>query len=179
MDVSYALDDQLEELVNSTPTVVHFDPNDQTVQALISDLAMGMRNYEIIAARYGLTLEQLYEFIKIPEVRRRVKTKKAIWESDDNQAERIKRYYGALTLEAAPMMDQLLHNPTTPPQHLLKGIEVAARLGGADNKGAGETGGVIADRFSVVFQFSGAASERFTVMNEPTPPQITIEGDPA
>ncbi len=170
------LDDQVEDLVNTTPTILNFDPDDATAQALISDLSMGMHKYSTIAQRYGLTMTQLYEFVKIPEVRRRIKSKKAIWESDDNLPERNKRYYATITLEAAPVVDRLLHNPATPPGHLIKAIEVSGRLGGVDVKPNANDTGPVAERFSVVFQFSHGASEKFTVLNEPAPP--TIDGDP-
>lgn len=176
------LDDQVEALVDSTPTVEEFDPSDATTQALISDLAMKLRRNEVTAARYGLTLPQLYEFVKNPEVRRRIKQKRAIWESDGNLGERNKAYYGIVTLEAAPVLDRLLQDPTTPPGHIIKALEVSGRLGGVDGKqGQAAEGVAIGAQFSVQILFSGGPNgkpfvETITMPEAPIAPP-TIDGD--
>lgn len=169
------LDDQVEALVDGTPTVEEFDPTDATAQALISDLAMKIHRNEVIAARYGLTLHQLFEFVKNPEVRRRIKTKRAIWESDGNLGERNKAYFGIVTLEAAPVLDRLLHDPTTPPGHIIKALEVSGRLSGADARQGPAEGVAIGAQFSVQILFSGGKVERITMPAEAP----TIEGEAA
>jgi hypothetical protein len=171
------LDDQVEALVDGTPTVVGFDPDDATQTALINDLATKLSSNTVVARRFGLTLPQLYEFVRQDEVRRRIKTRRAIWESDGNIGERNRAYYGAVTLEAAPIMDRLLHNPTTPPGHLLKAFEVAGRLGGVDSKPSSQVleGSQAGSQFSVQIVFSGGKVEKITMPNDPPP--LTIDGD--
>lgn len=171
-------DQVLNDIIDSAATVVEFDADDLVAQSLISDLATGMNKNPTIAQRYGLTMAQLYTFVSIPEVRKRIKTKRAIWESDDNLAERNKAYYGNVTLEAAPVLDKLIHNTATPPSHVLKAVEVAGRLGGVDvrprasDEGVG--GGSASAPFSVVIQF--AASGRIETINLPSQPPM-IEAD--
>lgn len=181
MDQAALMDTQLEHAVDTTPTVEGFSPDDAVAQALISDLASKMDNNSTIAARYGLTMNQLYSWVSIPEVRRRIKTKRAIWESNDNLTERNRAYFGTVTLEAAPVLDRLIHNTTTPPGHIIKALEVAGRLGGVDFKPnqTVEGGASIGSQFSVVIQFSGGKVETIDLPgggsgNAPPP---TIEGE--
>lgn len=167
----------VDGLIDTTPAIQTVDMDDFTVQNLINDLGIGMFKPHVVAKRYGLTGAELLDFLKIPEVRRRIKVRKACWEADDNQPERIRRMYAQMTLEAAPTMEKLLHDPATPPAIKLKGMEVTGRFGGADARGGG---GVNADAatgpmFSVQFVFAGAGkTESVSIL----PGQTVIEGDP-
>jgi hypothetical protein len=174
--LALALDEELLALVDDTPTVIEFIADDVTQVALINDLATGINKPSVVAARFGLTPEQLYNWVKIPEARRRIKARKAVWESEANLPERNKIYWGNVTLEAAPVADKMIHEPSTPAHVRVKLIEVAGRLGGVDVKPNPGEGGPVAERFSVVFQFSGGMSERVTIVNPPEP--LTIDGDP-
>lgn len=171
---------ELVSAVDEFPTVVNVDLDSATVQALINDLAIGMNKNPVIAARYGLSMRQLYEFVSIPEARRRIKAKKAIWESDANLPERIKLLYGAITLEAGAVADRMLHDPTTPAPVKVKLFEVAGRFGGADVRST--TGGMGIDgptgpQFNVQFVFSGTGkTEHINLVANPVIP-IDNEGN--
>jgi len=166
-------------LVDATPvaTLREFDPDDLTTQNLINDLGINMVRPHVIAARYGLSAAQLLEFLKIPEVRRRIKVRKAIWESDDNQPERIRRMYGQLTLESAGVAHKMIADPLTPAALRVKMLEVSGRFGGADNRtgGANNADAVTGPMFSVQFVFSGTGKTESINVIQQTP---TIDGEP-
>lgn len=166
IDEAKGFEQLVDGIVDAAPAVLAFDPDDATTQSLINDVGIGMVRPHVIAARYGLTAKQFLAFIKIPEVTRRIKLRKAVWESDDNQPERIRRMYGQLTLEAAPSLDKLLHDPTTPAAVKLKGLELSGRFGGADARGGGANNSEAATgpMFSVQFVFAGSGTTQAVTM---------------
>jgi hypothetical protein len=172
----------VDAIVDATPVIIAtgsgLDLDDATVQSLINDLGIGMFRPHVIAARYGLSGPQLLEFLKIPEVRRRIKVRKSIWEADDNQPERIRRMYGQLTLESASVANEMLTNPATPAALRIKLLEVTGRFGGADVRGSANNSpdAPTGPMFSVQFVFSGTGkTEQVNIVPNQTQ---TIEGDP-
>ncbi len=171
------LDERLEGMLAATPAVVSYDPEDATIHALINDCASRLNRYDTIAARYGLSMQQLHDFIAQPEVRKRVKSRRAIWESDDSVAERNRRYYGSISLEAAPVLDRMLHDPLVPPGTKLEAFKIAGKFGGLEvnpSKAQIETGQTSA-QFNVQIVFSGGAVERISTVTAPP----VLEGEAA
>lgn len=165
-------DQILNGMIDSAPTIAAYHPDDIVAQNLISDLATGLNKNPVVAARYGLSIEQLYGFVANPEVRRRIKAKRAIWESNDNLAERNRAYWGNVTLEAAPVADKMIHDPNTPAAVRAKLMEISGRFSGVEAKPRADEFGGLAAQFSVTIQFSSAG--KVETINLPK----TIDADP-
>lgn len=148
----------LDTLVDATPTVVELDLDSALMGALVNDMAMKIHPYGVIARRYGLSDDQLVKFVEIPLVRQRIKARRAVWESDDNLPERNRVFYGNITLEAAPILDRVIHDITTPPAIRMEAYKIAGKFAGLEVQPSktspenGQTG----SQFNVTFVFSGS-----------------------
>jgi hypothetical protein len=161
------LNDEIDRLVDTTPTVVLFSPDDETALRLINDIAQRIHNYPTIAERYGLTLEAMVAWIRQPEVRRRIKLRRACWESDDNVLERNRTLYGHLVMDAAPAIDALLHDGSVPHTAKLDAFKIVGRFAGLDSPikapQGGTEGGTTGTHFAVNIHFSGGETARVTL----------------
>lgn len=172
------LSELIDELVDQTPTVVNFEPDDETVFRLLNDLGMQLHDNAIIAGRYGLTLQQLLDWLRQPGVLRRAKQRKAWFQSEAGIVERNRACFGLMTLDAATVLDGILHNRNAPANIVLDAFKVVTKLAGLEAtprlvEGAG--GGPQGATFAVNFHFSGGRTESIQL----TPPPPTIEGEAA
>lgn len=155
------LEAQIDALVDEIPTVGSFAPDDATAMLLVNDLATQLHPYSTIAGRYGLTLGQLVEWIKQPEVRRRIKQRRAAWQSDAALTERNRALYGVISLDAAPVLDQILHDKTAPAASRLEAFKILGKFAGLEGNPREAQGqpGVAGAQFSVSISFSGGRVE--------------------
>ncbi len=153
-------DEAIDRLVDSVPTVVRFDPDDDVAMALINDVACQIVSYDNIAVRYGLTKDQLVGFIKQPDALRRIKLRRAQWQSDASVAERNRTLYGIITLDAAPALDRLLHDPNSPATSRLEAFKIAGRFAGLEAQPKGQTEASTQAPFAVTINFAGGQVTR-------------------
>lgn len=176
LDVAPAeLDAQVDMLINATPAVSEFEPDDMLMASLVTDMAQKIYGNRVIAARYGLTMAQLYNFVSIPAIRQRIKARRAAWESDGNVVERNRQLYGVLMLDAAPVFNKLIHGRESKPGDRLDALKVLTKLAGLESTPRQAVGDVTAgtgSQFSVTFNFSGGVVEKVSTVATPQ----TIEG---
>lgn len=180
----------INEVVDATPVIVPPQAADeqptmspQVLWAFCVDSAQNIMPYREIAQRYGFTdVPELRDFLLAQDqIRRRIKELRAVWNSDDNLEERIKKLAGHAVLAALPGTAQIMLNPRVPDSTRMESMRDHAKIAGVFNNawsrgGAGPNGGE-AGRFSVniMFQNAGRVETITTVSHEPE----TIEGDEA
>ena len=162
-------DTAIDALVDQTPTVVKFDPDDEVALQLINDVAVQIQSYDTIATRFGLSKVQLYAWIKQPEVLRRIKARRAQWQADGNVAERNRTLYGHITMDAAPVLDRILHDPQATASAKLEAFKIAGRFAGLEAQPKGQAESGPGNSFAVNIMFSGGRVERITPILEGTP----------
>src|SRR5262245_16695436 len=113
---------------------------DAAIVAFINDVAMGLVEMDVIAARYGINVMEAIELAEAPGIAERIRTKRGIWESEDNVTERNRVCYGLIALDAAAVLDRTIHNPTTPASVVIDAMKVVGRFGGLDYVPKGDQG---------------------------------------
>lgn len=133
---------EIDDLIG-LPTVVDPDPyRDLNVELYLTDLAQGIYPASEINARHGLTKEQAREFLRRPEVWRRLQAKKTVWESDDNVGERVKTVYRVALFESAPDLAAGLTDKSIPYKERIEASKYMAKIAGLEPApSAGSTGG--------------------------------------
>jgi hypothetical protein len=138
--------------------------DDFLVQRLTDDVSRRIFTYQEIAARYSLTIEQLYAFLSRPEIRKLAKAKRALWESDQAATERLKAYWTLGMIEAAPDTLKMLKDPSIPASVRVELTKIGARIagvdGGRDHAGNGAAPG---GQFAVNIIFSDSREAITTV----------------
>jgi hypothetical protein len=158
------------------PVTHPLQAEEATLLSFVNDVAMGLAGMDVIAARYGVTLMEAFAIAEVPEVARRIKTRRALWESEDNVVERNRVCYGLITLEAAAVLDRQLHHPGTPASTVIDGLKVAGKFAGLDTQprqNGADSGPGLAP-VTIQINFSGGKTESIAIAQPPT-----IEGEAA
>ena len=147
--------------------------------AFIQDVAQKIHKPEVIAKRYGFSnVPHMVGFIADNlEIRKKIKTFRAIWESDGSLEERMKALVGHSLIESIPENAMILFDKAAPAQTKLDAIKTFARLAGMD--GAGQNGKGAATGQQFVFNLMlGGKSRTFTTVVDParTSDAAAIEG---
>lgn len=182
---------ELEALIDGQAVMLtpSTDPrmNTVTLHTFMNDLAQGIRTHEEIAVRYGFeTVGNLLEYLQSkPEIVRRIKERRAIWQSDDATEIRIKKLSAHAVLDALHETGQIMMDTAHPPGTRIDALKAHARLAGVDAQpNPGKFSGPASDgsgRFSINIVFPNAGkTETFTtvVKTEPEPKTIEGEGEP-
>jgi len=159
-------------VVDATPVLAEvpaFTP--QVLYAFCTDVAQNVHTYAQIALRYGFTdVAQMADFLRDQHViRRRIKEYKAVWESDDNVQERIRKLSGHAVLAALPSTAQIMMDMKQPAATRIDATKQHAIMAGAQSTGnaaAGMAGsGPQASKFSIQIMFaSSGKTETFTTI---------------
>lgn len=148
--------------------------NDDTLlHRFIEDVAQDIVPPGELAQRYSLTQSDMVDLIRVPEVLRRIKTRRAIWQSDDSIEARIRKYAGTVLLESMPGTGAKLTDPAVPNSIALDYLKAYSRMAGVDGMPAAakDGGGAGGNQFTVNFHFSGDRVERITtVVDQPALP---------
>lgn len=184
-------DPRVHAVIDATPVIdgPSTDPRMSAamLHVFVNDLAQGIKTHKEIATRYGFQdLQHLFVYLqRHPEVRRRIKEHKAIWESDDAVELRIKKLAAISLLDALPQTTNIMNDELHPPAIRLDALKAHARIAGVDTTGApkergGELGGgAVGGRFSINIVFPNAGkTETFTTVRTDPPPAV-IEAEPA
>lgn len=141
---------EIDDLIG-LPTVVDPDPyRDLNVELYLTDLAQGIYPASEINARHGLTKEQAREFLRRPEVWRRLQAKKTVWESDDNVGERVKTVYRVALFESAPDLAAGLTDKSIPYKERIEASKYMAKIAGLEPApSANNAGGASGNQFAV------------------------------
>jgi hypothetical protein len=150
----------------------------QVLYAFCTDVAQNVDTYATIAIRYGFTdVAQMADFLRDQHViRRRIKEYRAIWESDENVQERIKKLSGHAVLAALPTTARIMLDPNQPAQTRLDAVKQHSIMAGSQATGNGAaaqgSGGPQATKFSIQIMFANAGkTETFTTIKaEPVEP---------
>ena len=165
----------VDDLLKSVPTVGNFDITAVPLDRLTDDVARKIYEYPDIAARYGLTMPQLYLLVANPEICKLIKIKRAIWTSDKAAPDRVRHYWQVGLEEASPSLIQLFGRSDIPAAlkiDLLKigtriaGIDIGSRNGDVREPGGGGDGSA---KFAVNIMFASGEVERISTSR-------TIEG---
>jgi hypothetical protein len=137
------------------------------MQAWCTDMAQQIHDFATIADRYGWDDDKamLAYMIAHPVICRRIAEQRAVWESDENVIERVRRLAGYTILEALPNTAGVMFDPNNNPSLRIEALKAHARIAGLDGarppegRGApGETGPTAA-KFSVEIVFSNGQAE--------------------
>ena len=160
----------------TTPPVVTLE--ETALLSFINDVAMGLVGMDTIAARYGITVQEALDLAEAPGIAERIKTRRAIWESEENVMERNRICYGLIALDAAPVIDRQLHNPGTPASVLIDALKVVGRFGGLDSVSKNPTGTEAppTNPVNIQINFSGGKTETISIAQPPAKPPV-IEGE--
>jgi len=150
----------------------------QVLYAFCTDVAQNVDTYATIAIRYGFTdVAQMADFLRDQHViRRRIKEYRAIWESDENVQERIKKLSGHAVLAALPTTARIMLDPNQPAQTRLDAVKQHSIMAGSQATGNGAaaqgSGGPQAAKFSIQIMFANSGkTETFTTIKaEPVEP---------
>ena len=183
--MSLTTDEELSEkpindLVDFTPGVIDRDP--LALQAWIEDVAQNLLGYPAITRRYGFASEnEMMERIRDnPELRRRIKARRAIWQSDGNAEGRARAYAVQTVIEAIPHTSQVMFDQAAPYSARLDALKAHARIGGIDGLPAGSKdvvgpGMPGQGRFAINIIFKNHPSEKITTIETTDLP--TLEGE--
>jgi hypothetical protein len=163
---------QMDNLVDLTPGVKIPALDDPlTLQAFIEDVAQKIHDYPTIARRYGFSSERaMMEHIRdSPELRRRIKARRAIWESDGNAESRARAYAVQTVIEAIPHTSQVMFDQAAPHSARLDALKAHARIGGIDGLPSGSKdvvgpGMPGQGRFAINIIFKNHPSEKITTI---------------
>ena len=170
----------LTSLIDASPVVAapSVDPKMTTVtlHTFMTDLAQNIHSHHAeVATRYGFSdVRAMLDYLKShPEVVRKIKERKAIWESDDAAELRIRKLSGHAVLDALRETSQIMMDPGHSASTRLDALKQHARMAGADGPGregreAGVVGTLGAGRFSINIVFPNAGkTESFTTVVKP------------
>lgn len=149
-------------LTSSTLTIATLLNDPVLLNGFIEDVAQGIHPPSDLAVRYSLDPRDMVALIRDnPEVRRRIQTRRAVWESGENIEGRIRKYAGVTVLEALPASSSVLFDKTAPAGTRLDTLKAFSRMAGVDglpggNKPDGNRAGT---SFIVNFRFSGGRIE--------------------
>lgn len=155
------------------------------LERLKNDLAQGIYPHAVIAARYGLSMEQLVVFLKRnPGFVAEVKKTKALWESGGNTAEAVRLEAQTGLREILPhLVADALDTKTTAATRvdIAKQVSRIAGVDGMPAPSAQGAPGKTGNQFVLNIQFTGREPEIITttvVENElPPPPEQGDEED--
>lgn len=181
-DTNSVIEQRIKHRLNNTP-VIHptfpLQDHEATLMSFINDVAMGMVDMHTIAVRYGITVEEALLVAEGPEVARRIKTKRALWESEDNVLERNRVAYGIIALDAAAVVDRHIHHPGAPANTIIDALKIVGKFAGLETQPKSNGGGDGPGLAPVTIQinFSGGKTESISIAPPTTPP--TIDGEAA
>ena len=145
------------------------------VQKLVEDVAQKIHEPATVAKRYGFSSAQhMVNWLKThPEVCRRIKARRAVWESDSGLEERLRTYAGHAALEALPSTGHMAIDKQVPAATRLDALKALSRMAGVDGIPAGAKGapGGTGGNFVINFSFAGgkASFSGTTVVAETVP----------
>jgi hypothetical protein len=162
VDTSAPVDAQVDNAL-AVPLAIKDLLEDQVlIHRFIEDVAQAIFPPEEIAKRYSLTTTDMLELIRNEEIRRRIQTRRAIWQSDDSIESRIRKYAGTVLLESMPSTGAKMTDPSVPNGVALDYLKAYSRMAGVDGMPAsakdGSSGGG-GNQFTVNFHFSGGRVE--------------------
>lgn len=158
---------EIDDLVGF-PTVVDADPyKDIDIEALTEDLAREIFTPDEILPRYGLTKDTAKPLLRRPEVWRKYEAKRQHWRSDANAAERLKAYYQAGLIEAAPDLLAGLRDEKIPYKERIEAHKFVAKIAGLEPAPNAGGAGVSGPQFAVNILFSGGATQTITATVAP------------
>ena len=146
--------------------------------SFIADVAMGLVSMTTIAARYGLSTDEAIALSEHPDIAHRIKSRRAIWESEENVMERNRVCYGLIALDAAGVIDRQLHNPQTPAGVVIDALKVVGKFAGLEGNPRGQTenqNGQTTSPVNIQINFSGGKVESIRA-SQADPVTPAIEG---
>lgn len=179
MDDEQAIDAELA----ATPALTIMSLDDKVLSAFITDVAQDIYSHTEICERYGVSYPAgMLDLIRRPGIAKRIKERRAIWNSGESIQDRNRAYYGTVAMEGASKLDKLIQAGDTPPALVMEGITIASRNAGIYNSGGGgkvEGSTQVGAQFAINIVFSGAGkTERIgtTVAVGPGTGSTTVEG---
>lgn len=148
--------------------------------AFCVDTAQQIHTYAEIAKRYGfIDAAAMRDFlVNHPQILRKIKELRAVWQSDDNLETRLRKLAGHSVLEAMPDTAAVMFDKAVTPSVRLDALKAHARIAGVDGlPPVGKDGtpmGGSGPKFSVSIVFSRAGKVE-TMSLEPSPPEIEGE----
>lgn len=170
VDTPNALEGQVSAALAATLPKEAILNDDTLLHRFIEDVAQDIVPPAELAHRYSLTQADMVALIKVPEVLRRIKVRRAIWQSDDSIESRIRKYAGTVLLESMPGTGAKMTDPSVPNGIALDYLKAYSRMAGVDGMPASakDGGGGSGNQFTVNFHFSGDRVERITtVVDQP------------
>jgi hypothetical protein len=148
---------------------------DIPINSLVDDLARKIHPVSTIAARYCLTLPELYAILQRPGVQRMYRQRKAVWESDASSGERLRTYAEVGLIEVAPDGFQAVNDKSEPAQIRAEWLRTFAKIIG-DGPSKTSLDGPKAAQFSINFIFRDHPREAFVGNVGQSP--LVIEANP-
>lgn len=168
----------LDEVLDKTPVLAPAPEleSDAEIHSFVTDVAKKIHDPEVIAQRYGFPdALTMVGFIKDhPEIRRRIKVRRAIWESDDNAAERVRELARHALLEALPTTSSMMFDTTVPAGIRIDATKLHARMAGVDGIGTnnGKAEGQSGTSFNLTINLPGGRTEQITTVVDSLPKQV-------
>jgi hypothetical protein len=169
----------IDELLDSVPVLLQPEMDQETLHRFVEDVAQAIFEPKTIARRYGFEPpEQMVKFIAgNKEVLRRIKVRRAIWESDESIEVRARKLAGIGVLEGLPGTLNIIYDNKIGASTRLEALKAHTRIAGLDGlpKSDGSTPGPVGGRFSVNILFSGGKVESFTTVEKEPIAEVAAE----
>lgn len=169
--MSQTTEDLIDAEIDAAPAFNLAKATPLVLTSIVTDLAQDILDKHEICRNYGMTMEQLLDFVRRPGITEQVKQRRAVFRSGskDSIEDRNRAYFGAVTLDAAPVLDAIIHDDKLTPTVRLDAITLAARNAGVFNTGGpksaqGHT--QVGSQFSVNITFKGGRTEKIGTLIE-------------
>lgn len=154
----------------STPA--HFASYEQVTNALAQDLAAKLTPVPDLLKRYSLTAEQLKQIIATNEFKQKYAAAKALWENDNNSAERTTSKATLLVEDSLLTLYGIVHDAEVNPSVRIQAFnsivdlsDVAPKKQNQNQDGSGKS-------FSITINLPNGAST--ITLDEPAKPPIDV-----
>lgn len=131
------------------------DMDETTMAALAREIAMAIRDHEVIFAEYEISPEDYYEISKIDFFRRAKEHFALQWNSAMSSAERARLIAAAYSEQMLPMVTKRSMRETEPLAACIEGLKLVSKIAGL---GEGQAEAPKSDRFTITINL-GADQE--------------------
>ncbi len=144
----------------------HID--DQVLGRLINDVARKLYTSEEVAARYGLTMDGLRRMLRRPDVLRRARRAKAMFESDENLPDQVRNQSLVVVKENMVHVASIFTDPKATAAQKTEAMKLFSRMGGVDGLGNDKGERSTSAPVSINFKFvHSGQTETFTASAAP------------
>jgi len=162
VDTPNPLEGQVDKALAVPLSIANLLDDQVLIHRFVEDIAQAIYPPQEIAKRYSVAPQDMLSLIRgNDEIRRRIQTRRAIWQSDDSIESRIRKYAGTVLLESIPTTGAKMTDPLVPNSIALDYLKAYSRMAGVDGMPASAKDGSVGsgNQFTVNFHFSGGRVE--------------------